>query len=56
MNEYSFGNDFIVFSRDLPKRVVLFSQYPQYSCATAGSSFNAVYSYYLRKYNYICIL
>lgn len=35
--------------KDLPKRVVLFSQYPQYSCATAGSSFNAVYSYYLRK-------
>ncbi|KAF0290055.1 Ferrochelatase, mitochondrial [Amphibalanus amphitrite] len=27
------------------KRVVLFSQYPQYSCATAGSSINALHQY-----------
>lgn len=30
------------------KRAVIFSQYPQYSCATSGSSFNAVYKYYLK--------
>ncbi|OXU20568.1 hypothetical protein TSAR_003889 [Trichomalopsis sarcophagae] len=28
------------------QRTVLFSQYPQYSCATSGSSFNAIYKYY----------
>ncbi|RZF44962.1 hypothetical protein LSTR_LSTR001923 [Laodelphax striatellus] len=31
------------------ERAVLFSQYPQYSCATSGSSFNAIYSHYLKK-------
>ncbi|XP_050420308.1 ferrochelatase, mitochondrial [Adelges cooleyi] len=31
------------------KRVVLFSQYPQYSCATSGSSFNAIYSYFQKN-------
>ncbi|XP_026463834.1 ferrochelatase, mitochondrial-like [Ctenocephalides felis] len=30
---------------DQPKRVVLFSQYPQYSCATSGSSFNEIYTF-----------
>uniref|UniRef100_A0A0V0GAJ6 Ferrochelatase n=1 Tax=Triatoma dimidiata TaxID=72491 RepID=A0A0V0GAJ6_TRIDM len=30
--------------KDGAERVVLFSQYPQYSCATSGSSINAVYS------------
>ncbi|XP_050545027.1 ferrochelatase, mitochondrial isoform X2 [Daktulosphaira vitifoliae] len=35
--------------KDGAKRIVLFSQYPQYSCATAGSSFNAIYSYYQKK-------
>ncbi|KAK2584079.1 hypothetical protein KPH14_006523 [Odynerus spinipes] len=28
------------------ERTVIFSQYPQYSCATSGSSFNAIYKYY----------
>uniref|UniRef100_A0A1I8JVS6 Ferrochelatase n=1 Tax=Anopheles quadriannulatus TaxID=34691 RepID=A0A1I8JVS6_ANOQN len=32
--------------RDQPERVVLFSQYPQYSCATSGSSFNAIYTHF----------
>ncbi|XP_011192938.1 ferrochelatase, mitochondrial [Zeugodacus cucurbitae] len=31
---------------DGPERVVLFSQYPQYSCATSGSSFNSIFSHY----------
>ncbi|EEB18500.1 gerrochelatase, putative [Pediculus humanus corporis] len=31
------------------KRVVIFSQYPQYSCSTSGSSFNAIYSYFKKK-------
>lgn len=29
---------------DNPERVVIFSQYPQYSCATTGSSLNEIYS------------
>lgn len=28
------------------EQTVIFSQYPQYSCATSGSSFNAIYNYY----------
>lgn len=32
--------------KDNPKRVVIFSQYPQYSCATSGSSFNSIYTHY----------
>ncbi|KAK6635607.1 hypothetical protein RUM44_000861 [Polyplax serrata] len=35
--------------RDGVKRVVIFSQYPQYSCSTSGSSFNAIYSYFNSK-------
>lgn len=31
---------------DSPQRVVLFSQYPQFSCATSGSSFNSIYTHY----------
>lgn len=31
---------------DKPERVVIFSQYPQYSCATSGSSFNSIYTHY----------
>lgn len=30
--------------RDCPERAVIFSQYPQYSCATTGSSINEIYS------------
>lgn len=35
--------------RDEPERVVIFSQYPQYSCATSGSSFNAIYSFMSKR-------
>lgn len=35
---------------DKPERVVIFSQYPQYSCATSGSSFNSIYTHY-RKHD-----
>jgi len=35
--------------KDKPERVILFSQYPQYSCATSGSSFNSVFQHYKNK-------
>lgn len=35
--------------KDGINRVVVFSQYPQYSCATSGSSFNEIYKYYKAK-------
>lgn len=35
--------------KDGPEHVVVFSQYPQYSCATTGSSLNAIYNYYKHK-------
>lgn len=35
--------------RDNAERVVLFSQYPHYSCATSGSSFNAIYTHYTKN-------
>ncbi|XP_075223292.1 ferrochelatase, mitochondrial [Lycorma delicatula] len=35
--------------KDGVERVVLFSQYPQYSCATSGSSFNAIYNHYMNR-------
>ncbi|XP_014241265.1 ferrochelatase, mitochondrial isoform X2 [Cimex lectularius] len=35
--------------KDLPERVVIFSQYPQYSCATTGSSLNAIYTALSKK-------
>ncbi|GFQ93214.1 ferrochelatase, mitochondrial [Trichonephila clavata] len=35
--------------RDGVEHAVAFSQYPQYSCSTSGSSFNALYRYYLNK-------
>ncbi|XP_012287835.1 ferrochelatase, mitochondrial [Orussus abietinus] len=31
---------------DNVERIVVFSQYPQYSCATTGSSFNVIHNYY----------
>lgn len=31
---------------DGPERVVIFSQYPQYSCATSGSSFNSIFTHF----------
>lgn len=36
--------------KDAPERVVIFSQYPQYSCATSGSSFNSIYYHYRKRY------
>ncbi|XP_023218458.1 ferrochelatase, mitochondrial-like, partial [Centruroides sculpturatus] len=35
--------------REGPMRMVAFSQYPQYSCSTSGSSLNAMYRYYHSK-------
>lgn len=35
----------LINSRENVERVVAFSQYPQYSCATTGSSLNAIYRY-----------
>lgn len=35
--------------KDAPERVVIFSQYPQYSCATSGSSFNSIYDHYRKR-------
>lgn len=35
--------------QDGVKRVVIFSQYPQYSCATSGSSFNAIYRHFNKR-------
>lgn len=35
--------------RDGVERAVIFSQYPQYSCATSGSSLNEIYKYYRKK-------
>lgn len=32
--------------KDKPERVVIFSQYPQYSCATSGSSFNSIFTHF----------
>ncbi|XP_030370343.1 ferrochelatase, mitochondrial [Scaptodrosophila lebanonensis] len=36
----------VQIENDKPERVVLFSQYPQYSCATSGSSFNSIFTHY----------
>lgn len=35
--------------KDAPERVVIFSQYPQYSCATSGSSFNSIFTHYKKN-------
>ncbi|CAL1280581.1 unnamed protein product [Larinioides sclopetarius] len=35
--------------KDGVEHAVAFSQYPQYSCSTSGSSFNALYRYYSSK-------
>jgi ferrochelatase len=32
--------------RDGIERAIAFTQYPQYSCSTTGSSLNAIYRYY----------
>ncbi|XP_017026738.1 ferrochelatase, mitochondrial [Drosophila kikkawai] len=43
-------NTLAEIEKDKPERLVLFSQYPQYSCATSGSSFNSIFTHY-RKNN-----
>lgn len=40
----------MILFRDGASRVVFFSQYPQYSCATSGSSFNEIYRVYTTRY------
>lgn len=37
------------YFRDRPERIVAFTQYPQYSCSTTGSSLNAIARYYFNK-------
>ncbi|XP_020798464.1 ferrochelatase, mitochondrial [Drosophila serrata] len=39
-------NTLAEIEKDKPERLVLFSQYPQYSCATSGSSFNSIFTHY----------
>jgi len=34
--------------RDGVKNAIAFSQYPQYSCSTSGSSFNAIAKHYIK--------
>ena len=35
--------------RDGVEQAVAFTQYPQYSCSTTGSSINAIYKHYAKK-------
>ena len=35
--------------RDRPQRIIAFTQYPQYSCSTTGSSLNAIARYYMAQ-------
>ncbi|XP_035225380.1 ferrochelatase, mitochondrial-like, partial [Stegodyphus dumicola] len=42
-------NTLAEMEKDGIQRAVAFSQYPQYSCSTSGSSFNAFYRYYLNN-------
>ena len=49
---YSLINNYIInfcFTRDGIERAVAFTQYPQYSCSTTGSSLNAIYRHYKEK-------
>jgi len=39
-----------LLEEDGVEHVVAFSQYPQYSCTTSGSSMNAIYRYYQQNY------
>lgn len=41
-----FSESFEEAKRDGVNNLILFSQYPQYSCATSGSSFNQVYDHF----------
>ncbi|CAF3561316.1 unnamed protein product [Rotaria sordida] len=35
--------------KDRPQQIIAFTQYPQYSCSTTGSSLNAIARYYIAK-------
>ena len=37
-----------ICARDGVERAVAFTQYPQYSCSTTGSSLNAIYRHYAK--------
>jgi len=39
----------LTWHRDGVQRAVAFSQYPQYSCSTTGSSLNALYQHYVNR-------
>ncbi|RZC41853.1 ferrochelatase, mitochondrial, partial [Asbolus verrucosus] len=47
---------FTELERDGVKHAVIFSQYPQYSCATSGSSFNAIYQHFKQKYITVTVI
>ena len=59
MEKYRYLNDKLVlwskyslttlYCRDKLERAIAFSQYPQYSCTTSGSSMNAIYKYYAER-------
>jgi len=38
-----------LYCRDGVEHAVAFTQYPQYSCSTTGSSLNALYKHYAKK-------
>lgn len=40
---------FTELQKDGVERAILFSQYPQYSCATSGSSFNEIYKFFKNR-------
>ncbi|XP_053622604.1 ferrochelatase, mitochondrial isoform X2 [Plodia interpunctella] len=43
------GDAFTQLEQDGVERAVIFSQYPQYSCATTGSSMNAIADFYKKR-------
>lgn len=45
-NQRNFVMNHSSFCRDGVERAIAFTQYPQYSCSTTGSSLNAMYKYY----------
>ncbi|KAJ8950381.1 hypothetical protein NQ314_007920 [Rhamnusium bicolor] len=40
---------FLELEKDGVEHAIIFSQYPQYSCATSGSSFNEIYKHYKKR-------
>lgn len=39
----------LIINRDGVQRGIAFTQYPQYSCSTTGSSMNAIYRHYNKR-------